>query len=474
MACDCKHNEDLQPIENSHVNAFIDLKGIPFLKAEYMDRRDLMTIDRDLVKSEILVDQSEAMRAVIDIKIDDIGRRADNGRLAVVGNVSKQKALIEEITANCERFGHVLDVIRPGIIMRINYQLENQTTHQVIRSMVEDLRIPTASYYMDINKDNINDNAVIVNYNDTKVSTINEFTHGRDRMIIRITSVNMFYEALTRDPKVYSCDQSMMTGEIQPLPNHFGCEADFYKYQQTMQNHHVIGMPGCEYGLYNNERYAVQNPMWNPAWSMFSRYYHFMKNGSDIILHEQEINDPNNRKVLIPCGTVQVNRAFMINPGHRLIFKFSVWKNDHVVINDTTQVAVALKIPVCDDPCIKDDHKCNCKDKDDIINPDYETIIRMLENNRRMDELQNSTINKLISSLNDIRKDIDSSCGCGNNDEMYEKLLIKLKELNDKINKLHGIEEKPPKEDGCDCDCDGCNAELLPVHLIDEIISKFD
>jgi hypothetical protein len=72
------------------------------------------------------------------------------------------------------------------------------------------------------------------------------------------------------------------------------------------------------------------------GWVGFNRYYHFTNHGCDMILHQDEITDPRAKIVLIPCGLVAVNRAFIINPGHRLIFKFNIWKNDVTVFNDTS------------------------------------------------------------------------------------------------------------------------------------------
>lgn len=474
--CNCghtHHHEDIPHSKNSHINAFLDLNGIPFIKAEYMDKRDFGMVDSSLIKSEIFIDQSESMRAIVDIRIDDIGRRADNGALAVVGNISKQKKLIESINVMAERFEHQLDVIKPGIIMRVNYQLESVNTQKVIRSMVEDIRIPNASYFTNINKNDINDNAIIVNFNDCKVSTINEFTHGRDRMNLRITNIQMFYECLKREPKMYDTKQSLMSSQIQPLPTHYCCESDYYQYQKDMQRRHIIGMPGCECGDYNNEQFCSLNPMW----SMFSRYYHFSNNGNDIIIHDNEVNDPLNKTILIPCGIVQVNRLFAINPGHRIIFKFNVWKNDMVVMNDTTRVAIALKAPVFDGSC-----DCHEPEPDHTIDPDYETIIRMLEKNRKMDQLQNDTINQVIMAVNEIKNQIkypyQDDCCC--EDNKYEKVLEKLEELENKINKLHDITPDPnpdqpdnPDDDKkCDCGCDCDDISLLPIHLIDEVIDE--
>ena len=82
--CDC----------DKHVNGFIDLNGVPYLLGEYLNKRTFQQVDRSVIKSEINVDLSEAMRAVIDINIDDIGKRASDGYPSIVGNNSKYNQLL--------------------------------------------------------------------------------------------------------------------------------------------------------------------------------------------------------------------------------------------------------------------------------------------------------------------------------------------------------------------------------------------
>lgn len=397
-------------LHHKHTNAFIDMNGIPYLLAEYVDKESFQQVDRSLIRSEIFVDTSEAMRSVIDISIDDIGKRGSDGLPAIVGNNTKQKRLLKMIENTCERLNHKFDVLRRGIIMRVNYQLENQTTGQVIRSAVEDLRIPDRSYFLDINPRDINDNAIITNFSATLVSTVNQFTHGRDRMILRITNVQMLYECLQRDHvdmpylRQFYMDPNM-------LHTCYGNENDFYRYHDAMQHKHTIGISGvCNCNHYGYEDVSMISP---PTWSMFSRYYRFDNGGRDICLHGQEINDPMARIGLLPCGSVQVNRAFMINPGQRLIFKFSVWKNDVTIVNDTTPIAQAIKAPLMDcchdnltcDPMLPVHPECGCHDE---INPDYETVIRMLRENRHANDRQNYVINQLVNVVNKMQEVMES------------------------------------------------------------------
>ena len=402
-------NEHCHPHEG-HVNAFLDLDGIPYLLAEYVDKRTFQQIDPSLIRSEVYIDQRESMRAIIDISIDDISKRCSDGYPAIVGNNSKQKALLNIIAAHADQLNHQFDVIRSGIIMRVNYQLENQRTGQILRSMVEDLKIKDRSYFLNINPRNVNDNAIIVNFSNSMVSTVNEFTHGRDPMVLRITSVHMFYECLRRDPSVARICQA--NGPYAPAAEH-----DFYRYHEQMQNKHIITPGGCVHEGFGHECPEMIAP---PAWSMISRYYHFDSNGHDIVFHDREVYDPTMGGVLVPCGTIQVNHAFMINPGHRLIFKFSVWKNDLTVVSDALAVAEAIRTPYFDGcrPPYMEDQKPQFPTLDEYVQPyppkhfHYsDEILKAISKGQAVNEQQNMVIGQLINAVNDLREIISAQHG---------------------------------------------------------------
>lgn len=386
-----------------HVHAFVDLNGIPYLLAEYLDQRNFQQIDRSLVRSEIFIDQRESMRAIIDISCDDIGKRFTDGCPAIQGNATKTKNLLEMIANNAEQMNHQFDVLKRGIIMRVNYQLENQRTGSVIRSMVEDLHIRNRGYFLDINSKNIDDNGVIVNFSDSLVSTVNEFTHGRDPMMLRITSVQMFYECLRRDP--YSARIFQADGPYTPAR-----ELDYYHYHERMQNQHIISPNGCIFdGMAKN-----MDMISPPTWSMFNRYYHFDNDGHSITLHRDEIQSPNALSVLVPCGAIQVNRAFMINPGHRLIFKFSIWKNDLTVVSDTLQIAEAIKTPYYNGTKhpyetgdVWCDHSCDCQPSV-VHRPhpghSHDPMIEAMYRNEKMNAQQNEMLKNLADAVTGLAK----------------------------------------------------------------------
>lgn len=475
----CECNDNLKPSDRTHV--FVDLNGFPYLLAEYINRNKLQHVDRSCISSGITVDTSDAMRAIIDIKINDIGERSDCTP-NIIGNNTKQKRLLNIISNHSNRLDGKLPVLKSGIIIRVNYQLENQRTRQVLRSMVEDLRIFERNYFIDINRLNFNDNAIVVNFASSIVSSINEFTHGRDRMIIRITNVQMFYESVNSGQSLPRIKQSLT-----PHQNDFYTESvipgtnEEYFYHQELQHRHYIGDPPMYIG------YDEGSKLYPPSWAMFNEYYHFDQDGRRIIFHFNEIYDPLRKVNMIPCGTVAVNRTFIINPGHRLIFKFSIWKNDVTAIFDTLNVAKALKAKFyncCNDhhhDNYHDDrdhsHKCDCNHygKPPINEPPH-------HDHHRPDEY-----NQLINMLYDERKQNET------NGKLISELLDKIKILEDKLNNSETNPGEPPlipddPTEDCECGCDhteindkidGINQRLddedidpMPEEVIEEIFNN--
>lgn len=377
----------------AHVNAFVNLNGVPYLLAEYLDRSSIVQLDRSFIKSDIFIDQSESMRSIINISVDDIGVRGSDELPAIVGNTTKQMNFIRTVESNAMNLDHELDVLRRGIVLRINYQLESAKDNRVIRSMVEDLRITDRNYFLDINPRNVDDNAIVVNFNGTQVSTVNEFTHGRERMYLRITGIQMLYEALDRAPKMPRIKNTMLSSPNMMTQNQFNNFRDYYNYHDEMQNHHFMGE--CRFTEDPNVDVIP------PSWTIFNRFYHFDHAGSDVVLHPQEINDPMAKVTLIPCGNIKVNRVFMINPCHRLIFKFSIWKNDVVIFHNTVKIAQALKAPLIDG--WEHDHKCDCDHGcNHPIDIDRDAIDRELHRLKHQNMRQDQVINKMMNMMEDM------------------------------------------------------------------------
>jgi len=400
-------------VQPKHTNAFLELNGVPYLVAEYPDKNTFQQIDRSLIKSDIYVDLSECMRAVVDISVDDIGVRCSDQLPAILGNNTKQKNLLKAIGNYAEQFNHQFMTVKRNLLVRVNYQLENMRTHETIRSTVEDFRIPKRSYFLDVNPHNLDDNAIVINFSDSLVSTMGSFTHGSDPMIMRITNVQLYYEALGNGPNVPR--PKPVISDFTRLPTSYMDSFDYYNYQMNHQNFHCWDphhRPPMDWtGNYGKEPVDMISPN---SWTMFNRYYHFDNDGKDVVIHQQEVDDPMAPIALVPCGSIRVNRSFMVNPGHRIIFKFSIWKNDIVVVNDTTPIARVLKAPFLGDcGCDQDlpsTPSCGCGCDHDI-DPDKETILRMLAESRTMNNKQNFVINQLVSTVEDLNKMVKEMMG---------------------------------------------------------------
>ena len=320
---------------DKHVNAFLEMHGIPYLLAEYCDRENIRQVDRSMIYTAVDVDTTEAMRAIIDISIDDIGKRASDGRPNVISNRKMQEDVIRSIRHIFRNAEKSLPVIRGGLIARVNYRIENGRTGQVMRSVYEDFRLPERQYFIDNSaRDNINETAVITNFSSTQVSTINQFTHGMDPMTLRITSVQLCYEVMKannlqprgRIDKPYQRMEDL-------CPRTYEETYGVYEYHKDKQNRQYLGEPMYGCGL---------DRIYPYDWFGYNRLYHFDNDCRDIILHMDDIYDKHAKTTLIECGRLMVNRAFIINPGERLIFKLCIWKNDLALFNNTVPIAEAL------------------------------------------------------------------------------------------------------------------------------------
>ena len=423
---------------NEHVNTFIDLNGIPYLHAEYIDKRTIRQIDRAVVRDELTVDQSEPMRTVVDVSVNTIGYRASDGNPAVWGNNTKQKRLLNLVRERASQLDHVLDVIRPGIIMEVHYRLEDASTGHVLCSNIDSFKIHSRNYYMDINPMDVNDNAIITSMADTLVTSVHEFIHGHRKINVRITHIQMYYEVMARQPKTPSRPHAMTRQPTQMLPTCFGTELEYYQYHQTMQGEYMMGVP-CngsrdDFGFGCDPITAITPP----SWYNYNRFYHFDNNGLNIVLHESEIKDPRSQTIKIPCGSIRVQRVFPVNPGHRIVYRFSVWTNDVTIVRNTMAIAKAIQAPMYDvGSC--DCHKTNdnvgcCEDTDyasssDVMcgcnpsyNPDQTQMLRMIGQALETNNKQSYAINQLNSQMNRIEELLDnlstgsgsSGCGCNN------------------------------------------------------------
>lgn len=306
------------PFDENRLKLFTGLDGIPYLVGEYFDKRNLTAIDTTAVRNDVVVDNCEVNRAIVTINVNNIGFKSDGG-LDTVGNRTKQKKLIKMITEYSDHMNRVFSVLRRGMIVRINYRIENMRTGVILKTSSEDIRIVDRNYFVELNSADINDNAVITNFVSTTVSTLNQFTHGSDRMLVRILSVQMFYEALNKNPK--------SIGLCTNWNDRFSI--DYLHPRLNPYLNSLVNPDGCDT--------IVPTNWWN-----FNRFYHFDSAGRDIVLHGDDIEDRANCAYLVPCGHVTINRTFEITAGHRVVFKLSIWNNDITMVSDTKKIATTL------------------------------------------------------------------------------------------------------------------------------------
>lgn len=321
---------------DKHTNAFIQMHGIPYLLAEYCDRDNIRQLDRSMIYTAVDIDTTEAMRAVVDISIDDIGKRASDGRPNVISNHKMQEDVVRAVHHIFKHAEKSLPVIRRGLVVRVNYRIENGRTGETIRSVYEDIRVPERQYFVDTDPKDIDMPAIVTNFATTQVSTINQFTHGTDPMTLRITSVQLCYEVMkvkNLEPRgrIDRPYQRMEDLGVRPYEERYG----IYEYHKEKQHVQYLGEPivECPHHVYPYD------------WFGFNHLYHFADHGRDIILHMEDIYNHHAETTLIECGRLMINRAFLINPGERIIFKLCIWKNDLAMFNDTTPIARAM------DPC---------------------------------------------------------------------------------------------------------------------------
>ena len=437
------------PYVDNIINGFVDLKGFPYLLADYLDKRNFKQIDRSMINAYVKTDQTEPMRAIVEVSIDDIQKNAD-GSLSTLGNTTKQINLLQMIERNFQKLQNRLPVIKKGIIVRITYRLENNTTGEVIRSSTEDFRIPQAQYYVDINPKNISDNAIINHFMGSSISTMNYFTSGRDPMLLRIMNVDYFYEIVVAG--INGND------DIQNL-DMFGNDLDIHEYHRLMNDKYHVP----SYGI------ATTETIIPPQWIMFNRFYHFDNSGKDIILHKDEINSPNTKTSLLPIGSVVINKTIMINPAHRIIFKFNIWRNDFTMFNDTTSIAETLRASVAPNPYAEQESRYYYPPRiypdgrggeyfipqpqqPPVVVPRYsnEELLALLNKNKMDDFKQNEVINKMSDTIT-----------------MMMKMIKELKGDNSETKEIPKLPEQPKYYDR-----DEAIAKLLEV--IDELVKQGD
>ena len=382
-------NYEQQQYPNAHTNKFIVLHGVPYLVGEYVDRTKFTQLDPALVGEGIIIDQTEPMRTIIDVQISDIERRNSDGRLSTIGNSSKLSNMIDIIKHYWDRPENRLRVLRNGLVVRIFYQLENARTGLVLRSMTESFRIEDANYFVYVNPENISDNSLIVNFSDSKLTNVSQFTYGRDPMMLRITGIQLFYEVAEINPLTPRVEKMVAKDPYRSV-SYYGPDADAFYYHQEMQNVHHL-----ENWNWRADRCQVPPD----TWTAFNRFYHFDEEAQYFQIHFDEVYSKRCKVIPLACGKINLNKVFIVNPGTRLVFKFCIWKNDAIITSKCAAIADALRIPQNTIGYIdyKDhDPRVPQSDTSSTIIPSYTYEPRPIPQSTPIDYAQNAVINQLI------------------------------------------------------------------------------
>lgn len=290
------------------INAFIDVKSVPYILGDYLNGREFLTLNPDEVKNEVTIDTSVPNRAFIKISLDQIKRSTDTGLLMPEGNIEK-KSKLDQMVSNYREFiaQNHFGVIRKGLVVKINYRIETQSG-RCIRNLYDYLKIFEGGLYTHVSDTNVADPAIIVNYEDTIVASINSYTHGTDSLVLRINSVDLFYEVIS--PKKVC------------LPKY---SHKFYPY----------GIPKPQPTTVDLYRESLKSR---------NDYYRFGNNNRDIFVNLPEVDSETRKVSMLPCGTFYINKTFPVRPMQRVVFNFSIWKNDLTIVPNTYQIANILGI----------------------------------------------------------------------------------------------------------------------------------
>jgi hypothetical protein len=305
----------------------MNLNGYPYLLAEYLDGVNFRQIDRSRIRNDVVVTNPDPNRTVVDIDIDDVGMPT--------GNRTMWNVFLETLSRKARNIGH-FDVIRSGIIAQIEYRIENPQTGQLIRSMTERIHIRDRNYFMAVNNRDIDNNAVVMNFNDSSVVTNHAAIPGGGSVMMRITRIRLFYQAVRREGESFNDHRSLDRLNPVRLPN-VDSRMGIGRHHKLHQSQMIMGDDGAIHRRPDH----FTNP---PQWAAFNEFYHFNDFGRSAILHHDIINDANTPTYVIPCGEIRMERVFYIGASHRVHFKLNIWKNDLVVVNNTRRIVDMLGI----------------------------------------------------------------------------------------------------------------------------------
>lgn len=341
------------------INAFIDVKGVPYLCGYYLNNVAFQNLSATQVESSISVDNTIEGRTLVDIKIDDLDHD-DNGLILPTGNFEKREQLEQMIMNYRDYIGlNSFEVVKNGLVVQINYRIEDRVSGRTIKVSTDSYTIYNSGFYSYIGDTNIADPAVVLKYCDSAVAAINQFSYGIQDLVLRINSIHLYY----------ACVPSIRKHRPVHYPPH-------YAYGYPVPSPTISRDPryGCRLNEYRNDLYRFGN------------------NNKDIFINKDEVENEREDIRLIPCGAKYINRAFAIAPMQRILFKFTVWKNDLTIVPDTYRIANILGIYSFDSFDRNSNHFAN-------------SVLTELEEQRLSNRERDELIRSLYQQIHDLRGD---------------------------------------------------------------------
>lgn len=370
------------PQKSDRTNAFLTIQGYPYILNDYLENTIFKQIDQALITNSLSISNSGPGRTIVDFSIDDTK--------PIFGNKIKYQRFMEAIFKNvCGHQSNILPVLQKKIIVQIDYQLENQRTGQLLKSATEKLEIRKRDYFMDVNvrsvNDNSLDNSILTNFSDSLTTSITEFLHGSETMLCRITGISLFYPAII-SPHHHS---HLLRHSTHTTP---------HAHHPNSKNVHVPN-PHLNGPVHKN----YLHPEKDCHTHQYNNLYHYDNNYSDIHFHHAEIEDKPNHIVLIPVGSWKFNQVFRVATGHKIVFKYSIWKSDIIMVKNTRGIAELLggaphrKVHKTIEDIL--DRLIDLKQSNYDQDLKLENVLRILDN--RMSEDQASELtNNIITSYN--------------------------------------------------------------------------
>jgi len=323
---------DVNNRSTGKANLFLNLNGIPYVGGEYIENVKFQTIDWSTIHNQLMIDNTGTQASVVDIVLDNAGD-------SPIGNREAYRKLLDSVARHAK--GGFIDVVRPTLVAVLDYQIESEKTGQLLKKAKVDIPLNHRGYYVNVSSGELGDNTFIVNSTDSITRTITERPYGNDRVIVRLTGINLHYVGLLRpamDPgKGPKGSEDYPT--FRPDDNARYPHMDWHESAQP--KHSFEPIPYTYNWSKDPHHDQLRVP---PNWWACNRYYHFEDRGSNLVLHLGDIKSLV-ATYRIPVGKVAFNRVFSVGQGYKVLFRVSVWSNDAVIITNTAKIAQLMGLP---------------------------------------------------------------------------------------------------------------------------------